>query len=264
MPHGYFGERIPMLCMHIIGGKSEASSASHEFVAQVERARELSAPVSLHFRTPPSGLFAELEQRGAFGSDILVIHLQGFTAEDREILVRNGVTMSHSPVIEIPYSTVRYGHIMYDELEQLNASMSLSLDATCASANADFFNVMRGLQFAHKQRSGTVTDLTPKRLVELATIDGAKALGMNQLTGSLTPGKRADIIAVRATELNMAPMMDPYFSLVYSGLPQNVDTVLVDGRVLVREGKFTLLDSDKVREAATTAAARIEAEFVAR
>lgn len=68
--------------------------------------------------------------------------------------------------------------------------------------------------------------------------------------GSLVPGKRADLILVRTTDLNLAPVVDPYFALVYSAEPSNVDTVMVDGRVLVRGGRFTTLDATRVaREA---------------
>jgi 5-methylthioadenosine/S-adenosylhomocysteine deaminase len=79
---------------------------------------------------------------------------------------------------------------------------------------------------------------------------------MADRTGSLTPGKRADLIMVRTTDLNMAPAADPYYALVFQRLPSNVDTVVVDGRVLVRDSKLTTVDVPKlVREAAESARA---------
>jgi 5-methylthioadenosine/S-adenosylhomocysteine deaminase len=166
-----------------------------------------------------------------------------------------------SPVIEMPYSTVRSGYIQFDELEQLGAKLSLSIDSIGASANADFFNVMRALQFSHKQRADTKTKLLPRRIVELATIEGARTLGLDGQVGSLTPGKKADIIMVRKTDINMVPVMDPYFSLVYSGLPQNVDTVVVDGKMLVANGKLTSLDVGAVITAANSSAQRLELQM---
>lgn len=79
--------------------------------------------------------------------------------------------------------------------------------------------------------------LKPKRLVELATIEGARLLGIAEKTGSLTPGKRADLITVRANDINMAPLGDPFYAIVFFGQPSNVDTVMADGRILVRNGK---------------------------
>src|SRR6185369_16543316 len=96
--------------------------------------------------------------------------------------------------------------------------------------------------------------LSLKRLLQLATLDGAVDLGLAQRTGSITPGKRADLLLLRASDLNMAPAGDPYEAVVSFATPANVDTVLVDGRVLRRAGKFTAADAGAIvgeaREAA--------------
>ena len=97
--------------------------------------------------------------------------------------------------------------------------------------------------------------LTAQRLVQLATIDGAVDLGIADRTGSLTPGKRADIILVRAGDINIAPAGDAYDALVGFGQPRNVDTVIVDGRILWSAGRFTALDHTAVlKEAVETVA----------
>ena len=97
--------------------------------------------------------------------------------------------------------------------------------------------------------------LTLKRLLRLATLDGAVDLGIADRTGSITPGKRADLVLVRTTDINTAPAGDPYEAIVSLGLPTNVDTVIVDGRILRRAGKFTTFDNAQIvrdaREAAT-------------
>jgi 5-methylthioadenosine/S-adenosylhomocysteine deaminase len=150
---------------------------------------------------------------------------------------------------------VRNGIIQYSELNAMGVPLGLSIDASAAT-NADFFNVMRALMWSDWQRTGAPLRLKPKRLVELATIEGARLLGLADKIGSLAPGKRADLIMVRTTDLNMAPVADPYYALVFQGQPSNVDTVVVDGRVLVRDGKLTAVDVPKlVREAAESARA---------
>lgn len=101
---------------------------------------------------------------------------------------------------------------------------------------------MRMLFALHQHRIGTRVPLTIKRLLQLATIDGAVDLGIADRTGSITPGKRADLVLVRTSDPNMAPVGDPYEAIVSLGLPTNVDTVIVDGRVLRRAGKFTAFD----------------------
>ena len=93
--------------------------------------------------------------------------------------------------------------------------------------------------------------------MQLATIDGAAISASPTSTGSLTPGKRADLILVRTTDINMAPMSDPYEALVSFAQPSNIDTVVVDGRILRRGGAFTALDHDEVLREAADAQRRV-------
>jgi cytosine/adenosine deaminase-related metal-dependent hydrolase len=90
--------------------------------------------------------------------------------------------------------------------------------------------------------------------LQLATLDGAIDLGIADRTGSITPGKRADLVLLRATDLNMAPVTDPYEAVVSFAMPANVDTVLVDGRILRRAGKFTAFDDRQIATEAREAA----------
>jgi cytosine/adenosine deaminase-related metal-dependent hydrolase len=230
------------------------------FVKEATFARAAGLPISLHYGNTAHGLVAFMHKRGLLGPDVLLIHTQGFTPEERQQMVAAKVKFSMSPAIEIPYSTVRNGYIQFAELEELGAQLSLSVDASSAAASADFFTVMRALLWAHKQRADTKLKLAPKRIVEIATIEGARALGLDGRIGSLTPGKRGDLILIRRNDPNIAPVFEPYNSLVYSGQPANVDTVIVDGRVLIHRGRFTRLDIDKVVRAAVESATRIETE----
>jgi 5-methylthioadenosine/S-adenosylhomocysteine deaminase len=95
----------------------------------------------------------------------------------------------------------------------------------------------------------------------MGTIDGARALGIADRVGSLTPGKRADIILVRTDAINMAPMADPARMIVQAAQPANVDTVMVDGRILKRAGKLTTLNETKVMREATETIARVNAQI---
>jgi len=231
------------------------------FVAQFKGAQKLGLPVSLHYGKHAFGLVGLLQRQGLLGPDLLLIHPQGFSAPERRALVQAGVNFSVSPAIELPYSVARNGYIQFDELEALGAQLSLSIDSASASATADYFVLLRGLLWAHKQRTDRLVKLTPKRIIEIATLEGAKALGLGAVTGSLTPGKQADILLVRRTDMNMAPVFDPYYSLVYSGAPSNVDSVMVAGRFLRRQGRFTHLDADAVLADMLQSAQRLDAEL---
>jgi cytosine/adenosine deaminase-related metal-dependent hydrolase len=157
------------------------------------------------------------------------------------------------------FSAVRSGYIQYSELQQLGVQLGLSVDSSGASANSDYFSIMRALMWSDWQRTGAPLKLLPRRLVELATIEGARLLDLDKWIGSLTPGKRADIILVRKTDINMAPVGDPYYSLVFSAQPANIDTVFVDGNKIVSGGKPTGFDVAKVTSEATQSIGRVVA-----
>ncbi len=115
---------------------------------------------------------------------------------------------------------------------------------------------MRLLYSMNLNRLQGKVKIPTKRLVELATIDGARDMKIDDKVGSLAVGKRADLILIRATDLNIGPIGDPYDAIVFLAQPANVDTVVVDGRILRRKNQFTALDHAKVsQEAAATIAA---------
>jgi cytosine/adenosine deaminase-related metal-dependent hydrolase len=184
------------------------------------------------------------------GPDMLLVHPQGMTEAELRKIGDTRTPWSIAPVIEMSYSAVRNGQIQYHELEAMNTPLGLSIDSSAAT-NADFFNVMRALMWSDWQRRGAPQKLKPKRLAELATIEGAKLLGISDKTGSLTPGKRADLVTIRKSDINMAPVGDPYYAIVFFGQPSNIETVMVDGRVLVRDGKLTSIDLIKTVGEAT-------------
>ena len=103
--------------------------------------------------------------------------------------------------------------IQLGELLEAGVKVSMSTDHT-TNYNCDPFVAMRILFTLHRHRLGDKPPLTVKRLVQLATLDGAVDLGIADKCGSLTPGKRADIILVRTTDINMAPVGDPYEAIV--------------------------------------------------
>ena len=97
-------------------------------------------------------------------------------------------------------------------------------------------------------------DVPEERIPSQQGLLGPEAIGIADRTGSITPGKRADLVLVRITDTNMAPACEPYEAMVSLGLPTNVDTVIVDGRVLRRAGTFTAFDHAKIVAEAREAA----------
>jgi 5-methylthioadenosine/S-adenosylhomocysteine deaminase len=148
------------------------------------------------------------------------------------------------------------GVVQLGELLEAGVKVSLSTDHT-SNYKCDPFGAMRVLFALHQHRLHNKPPVSLKRLVQLATLDGAVDLGLADKTGSLTPGKRADVILIRTTDANMTLAGDAYETLISLAEPGNVDTVIVDGRILRRQGKFTALDHGKAVQEARAAAAAV-------
>jgi cytosine/adenosine deaminase-related metal-dependent hydrolase len=215
-------------------------------------AREMGLSVTLHTSGPR--VTQLLDDAGLLGPHVQFVHPMNTTAEDRAILAQRGVSYSMSPIGESRRPASR-NVIQLGEMLDAGVKVSLSIDHT-TTYNCDPFVGMRLLYSLNLHRLGA-NKVTTKRLVELATMGGAIDLGIAEKVGSLTPGKRADLILVRTTDINMAPMGDPYDAMVFLAQPANVDTVVVDGRMLRRRNQFTVLDHAKVMEEARTTIAAL-------
>jgi 5-methylthioadenosine/S-adenosylhomocysteine deaminase len=219
-------------------------------------ARKLGLPITMH--TSGASPIMALEEAGLLGSDVQLVHPLLTTPEERAVLKKRDVRYSTSPTGEArrPASV---GVIQLAELLEAGVKVSLSTDHT-TNSNCDPFVALRLLLALHQHRVGAKVELTVKRLVQLATLDGAVDLGIAGRTGSITPGKRADIILIRTTDINMTPLGDHYEALVSRAQPTNIDTVIVDGRILRQAGKFTALDHAKVVREAEEAALALRAK----
>ena len=243
-----------------IGAMSVGGAARGTLTIEMARkdwggARALGLPITVHTSGPSP--IKQLEEAGLLGPDLQLVHPLLTTPEERAILKARGVSYSTSPTGEARRPS-KLGVVQLGELLQDGVKVSLSTDHT-TNYNCDPFVAMRILLVLHQHRIGNMP-LAVKRLVQLATLDGAVDLGIADKTGSLTPGKRADIILVRTTDINMAPVGDPYEALVSRAQPINIDTVIVDGRILRQANKFTALDHPKVLREAREAADALRAK----
>lgn len=108
------------------------------------------------------------------------------------------------------------------------------------------FAIMKAIQNVENSRTENEFKLPARRVLELATIEGARSMGVDDRVGSLKPGKRADLIMVSTRDVNIGVFTDPAHMLVEAAQPSNVDTVVVDGRILKRRGKLTAIDTRQV------------------
>jgi cytosine/adenosine deaminase-related metal-dependent hydrolase len=138
--------------------------------------------------------------------------------------------------------------------------IGMSVDVSCQTC-ADPFQMMRIVLGLARNKAQSPTRLTPRQVLRMATLGGANVLGLEKETGSLTPGKRADLVMVRTTDINMIPAADinQTFHVVLGAQPANVDTVMIDGRIVKRAGRVLTVDVPKVVAEAAALQARLRA-----
>lgn len=229
------------------------------FVAEMEDVRKRRLPVCIH--TMQGGETAvsapDLEQKGYLGPDFLIAHFLAATEADREAMARTRTPLTYAVHSELRLGEAGDPRTALLKMLAAGVSVSLSVDAT-SIAPVNLFEAMNVAWNMGIPWQGTDTaDFEPvslRRCIELTTIGGARALGLQDSIGSLTPGKRADVILIRVDDINIAPAADVESAIVRSATPANVDTVMIDGRILKRGGDLLAYDVETVvHEAALSA-----------
>jgi cytosine/adenosine deaminase-related metal-dependent hydrolase len=225
-----------------------------------ENARSLGLPVTQHAGRSIAEVkkFRRIEilyKDKLLGPDVQLIHTYNATPEERGMMAE---TKTHNSIAPYTASRLASGLPYLGDLLKRGVQCSLSVDTTTVGGNADMFGIMRLMLQLNHLRSMDVMEVQPRRILELATLDGAKDLGIADKVGSLTPGKRADLILVRTNDINVAPFFNPALLLVQQAQPYNVDTVVIDGRILKHHGELTAIDVEEVvrKAAASFSAAR--------
>jgi cytosine/adenosine deaminase-related metal-dependent hydrolase len=224
--------------------------------AEWNLARELGIPITIHVAmgrlAGRFGMVKQLHDWGLLGSDTTYIHCCHFSDEEWKLVADSGGMISIAPQVEMQMG---HGWPPLLKSRQLGLRPSLSIDVV-TTVPGDMFTQMRAAFAADRARVHAEKYepneqvpkevLTAREILEAATIDGAYTAGLEDRTGSLTPGKQADIVIIDAKSLNMVPIIDPVAAVVLCADVSNVDTVLVAGQVKKRDGKL-LADVDKAR-----------------
>lgn len=221
-----------------------------------ELARDLDLRVTVHVGDGywgKSGPILALQRDGLLSDRTTYVHCDTLSDEELRIIAASGGTASVAPDIEMQMG---HGFPATGRLLKAGIRPTFSID-TCSANGGDMFGTMRtaigmqrALDNAPAVETGEVIErigLTCADVVLFATIDGANAAGLGEVTGSIVPGKAADIIVLDNTSLAMTPMNNPFGSIVYAAHPGLVRDVFVEGRAVKRDGKLVDVDIDKVR-----------------
>lgn len=194
-----------------------------------------------------------LHDLGLTGRRSVFAHCIHLDENELRLLQTTGTSVSHCPSSNLKLGS---GIARVSEMLERGISVSLGADGAPCNNRLDMFTEMRTAALLQniKRNPGA---LPARRALMLATIDGAAALGLDHIIGSIEPGKQADLQIIDLNRLHSTPHPDPVSAIVYSADRSNVETVMINGKVLLRDGSFTTIDEDQVLGQANAEAKRL-------
>ena len=230
-------------------GNVNADVAKHDWAL----ARELGIMISVHVGMRLHNLHytpvKDMHDLGLMGPDVCYIHMTDLTDEELDWIAETGGKASIAPYVEM---LMGHGPPPTGKMLARGVRPSLSVDVV-SSVPGEMFTQMRTalaydriLEFTDTPDDAFAPTITHKDVLEFATIDGARSIGLEDRVGSLTPGKQADIVLLKVNAINTAPMVDPLGTIVVFSDTSNVDSVFVAGRAVKRNGELVGHDLDGV------------------
>lgn len=198
---------------------------------------------------------AVLRRWGVSGPRTVLAHGVQLENEEARALGREGTRVVHCPSANLKLGS---GIARVAELDEMGVALALGADGAPCNNNLDAWVELRHAALLAKIRTG-VTSLPARRAFRLATIDGARALGLDAITGSLEPGKRADLAVVRIDGAHAEPGGDVFSRLVYACSSRDVAHVMVDGAIVVKNREHQKLDAERVTTRARSEARKLAA-----
>ena len=183
---------------------------------------------------------------GLLGPDVILSHATDLTNEEIQLIASTGTRISHNPSSIFSMN----GRCPVTELIDAGAVVMLGSDGVAPDRSFDMFRHMFQATRYHRFYFHDAKVLPAGKVLEMTTIDAAKALGMEKEIGSLEAGKKADIILVDWFKPHLVPMSMPVYRMVYYANGEDVSTVLVDGRILMRDRRVLTADEEEVLTAA--------------
>jgi 5-methylthioadenosine/S-adenosylhomocysteine deaminase len=199
---------------------------------------------------------AALEALGVFTARVIAAHGVWITPDEIPVLRKRRVGISHNPESNMKLAS---GTAPVPQYLSAGVAVGLGTDGAASNNDLDMFEAMRQAAFLHKLTSKDPRVISARVALELATLGGARVIGREKDLGSLESGKLADLLIVRMDQPRQTPMYDPISHLVYTTRGDDVDTTIVNGRILMRAGKVLALNEASVLAAARKAAEQVRA-----
>jgi cytosine/adenosine deaminase-related metal-dependent hydrolase len=223
---------------------------------EVDNARKLGLPITVHVASSRKAVnqIESLYKGKLMGKDVQLIHTLSASPAELDMIKETGSAVSVSPGSEL---RIGYGYPQTSEMLAKGIPLGISVDTSALVGSSNLFAVLKLARDCENAKAESEFKMPARKALELGTIEGARSMGLDDRIGSLKPGKRADLIAISPNALNMAVVTDLAHLVLEATGPENVDTVVVDGRILKRGGKLVALDTRKVVAGARAALAGV-------
>ncbi len=191
---------------------------------------------------------ATLDGGGVLGPNAKLSHMVYLDDADIARLARRGVKISHCPTAGLKHTKGLAAHARVPEMLAAGVCVSLGGDSGNGSNHFDMLRMMYLVANIYKDARLDVTVMPPETVLEMATIRGAESLLMERRIGSLEPGKRADLVLYDRDQPEWRPLLNPLNNLVYAATGSSVRSVMIDGRLVLDDGRITTVDERAIYE----------------
>ncbi|KAF1988568.1 atrazine chlorohydrolase/guanine deaminase [Aulographum hederae CBS 113979] len=241
----WFGARTP-------GGVSEELYRKMSSIS-----KEKGIPITMHcaevsadrdfFASQSHTPMSYCDSVGLLGPSTVLVHMVHLDDSDIATLAKTNTHIAHCPTSNAKLAS---GICRVPDLQKAGVNIGLGTDGAPCNNTCDLLQEMKLAAIIHKAVNFNPTSVPAEDVLEMATINGAKALGLQDSIGSLEVGKKADFVAIDTRRVRMQPWFSPVSAVVYAATGADVDMVVVDGKVLVENGKLTTMDENEVMEEA--------------
>ncbi|HQK78387.1 MAG TPA: amidohydrolase family protein, partial [Syntrophales bacterium] len=201
-----------------------------------------------------TGPVFHLESLGVLDARTVAIHCNWLNEEEIDCLAKNGVKVSHNPQSNMKLAT---GVGPVPALIAAGVTVGLGTDGCASNNNHDMFGEMDGAAKLHKVFHKDPKVMAAPQVLKMATMDGARVLGLEDQIGSLAVGKRADIIIVNLQKPHLTPLYNPFSHLVYAASGADVRTSIIDGKIVMKDRRILTMDVGAAMDAVADIASAI-------
>jgi 5-methylthioadenosine/S-adenosylhomocysteine deaminase len=191
------------------------------------------------------GVIEYMDSLGVLDEHVIAAHCVALTNKDIAIMEKRKMNVSHNPISNLKLAS---GISPVPKMLKKGITVSLGTDSPCSNNTADMFEVMKTAAILHKGINKNPTTLPAEKVLKMATIEGARALSWENEIGSIEAGKKADLSIINLKKPHLCPVYNEASHLVYAVKASDVETVIINGRIVMENRKLTTLNIEKVMD----------------